>query len=295
MAITTTNNPSMACVLRSLQELEVLKCLECPQPLMDKVLQCIRKGQYRVMGMECDTAAEEPTNFATLVEAFQHVMLPRLFEDTDPIPFVSASNANLQSMLSGFDCDENEVIVKGAYVNKPQQRSLSKKARKECTVATIKDNEDDHILSSGPCAEEALLKLDNKLQNDENAGKKRKTALDNFDACTCASEFCQSADDVVRYFWVRDKTYCGLCLDEFFLLKLRFCFEHVARKGGSGPRDFSIQEEPPRGKLEVHSGLSMEQCEVEDDEFWVRLFFERNVYDYGEIRFVGVGSRLMED
>lgn len=261
-----SGSSNIANVVQWLRELEILKCLDCPKPLMHKMLQSIRQypTRYRLVALECDSAVGNQDTVDTYTEdsleaAFQKVLLSRLFEDTDRIPFASISNGNLQGMLSGYECADDEVNVEGAYIN---------------------------VNKPGDQAQEE--------DSQQEPPKKKRTLDHDADACTsCSLGFCQQpATNISRYFFVRDKAYCGHCLDKFFLLKLRFCFEHVDRHGGSGPRDFSIQEDSYNDNDNKKHGVTMEQCGVKDDEFWVKLFYEKNHYDFGEIRFVGVGPRL---
>ena len=54
--------------------------------------------------------------------------------------------------------------------------------------------------------------------------------------------------------------------------------EHVVRQQ-MHIRPFSVEEDSYDNPI----GLEPEQCELEDREFWVRLFHEANAYDFGEI------------
>uniref|UniRef100_A0A6U3WYY4 Uncharacterized protein n=1 Tax=Ditylum brightwellii TaxID=49249 RepID=A0A6U3WYY4_9STRA len=237
-----------AAIVRWLKELEVLRCLDCPLPIQNKILKSIQdhpSESYRAMACYCNSAmgTNEPyESHGTLQAAFQSMLMSRLFIDGDEIPFQSIQETDLQTMLSGFDCSDGEIIVEGAYINIIDQH-----------------------------------------QNQEKPTKK-KPRTDH----QCCSIFCQSSN-ISRFYFVRSKTYCGKCLDDLFLLKLRFCVEHVRRSYNTSRdgvyKPFSVEEDS------YDETWRKDHCELGENEFWVRLFYERNPYDFGEIRFVGLGSR----
>ena len=83
-------------------------------------MKAIRISRYPLVWCQVSSARDDdkPTIVNTIEEAFQQVLLMRLFECSDyPIPFATISEVALQSMLSGYECDEDEILVKGAYIN----------------------------------------------------------------------------------------------------------------------------------------------------------------------------------
>ena len=110
--------------------------------------------------------------------------------------------------------------------------------------------------------------------------------------------------------------HCGYCMDENFLLKLKYLKENFFQNSRQRPfthmrylpppmyrednlRTCRVPELPGIPLLNPgNQGMSPEQLGINDDsEFWVRLMFERPDSEtvdnnYGEITFVGVGEAL---
>jgi len=198
-------------VVKCLKDLEVLKVLNCPSPRLDKILESRRQypTRYQVLAVPCqrtfhdpvrsvtlehDNALEDAETHDTLEAACQNALMSWLFGDSDPIPFATIDNDSLQDILHGYGYRCNG--INQAYVNMNDVLNTNSALIEETTAES----------GGGP-------------------SKKKMKLISH----QCSSAFCQqAAASVARYFFVRQKPYCGHCLDEFFCLKLRFSYEHIS-------------------------------------------------------------------
>ena len=127
---------------------------------------------------------------------------------------------------------------------------------------------------------------DNVGDTVENAKKKRRRQLE------CVSIFHkENTAPVPRLFYVRNKPYCGSCLDSLPLLRLHFGLEHV--KLGYNNKDWLIPQEVDYDRGEDDNCPSLEDWGLQENEFCARVFFTKPQYDYAEMRFLGVGARSL--
>ena len=100
------------------------------------------------------------------------------------------------------------------------------------------------------------------------------------DGLECDFMHCKQ-DFVSRIFYVNGKAVCGKCIDEVCFLKLRFCAEFYRADNSS----FNVEELDYDDKEDLPSRWGMG-----NDEFWAQIWYTAP-YNYGELRFVGVGPR----
>ena len=264
MSNTKVDSAAIATAVSLQRELEILKCLNCPPHIMAKILDSMRqKHPYRVIAYDSsydglnEYCWDGGSNKAAVLEtAFQTSMVDILFgEHMDvidpPYPLAGIKEDLLQSILNNSECMEGEIEVEDAYIN-----VLPKPTKKRKKV----QNEEDEYC----CASAMYSSSCRGATNNDN--------------------------NMPRFFFVGGNTYCEYCLDDFFLIKLRFFIEHAK---SDRRRNFSIEED---SYVTKKGGWKMtpELCTLKEDEFWVRLCFERNNTDFREIRFVGVGPRWNE-
>jgi len=110
----------------------------------------------------------------------------------------------------------------------------------------------------------------------------------------CLGERCCGPETLLdRFFYIRQKSYCGHCLDHFKFLQLQYFAEHLDGSEADWRLDEEVYDDDPSKEDEDDEDEDdslITRLGVRKDEFRVRIFYIQP-YESGSIYFVGVGPR----
>eukprot|EP00523_Entomoneis_sp_CCMP467_P000338 CAMPEP_0168747156 /NCGR_PEP_ID=MMETSP0724-20121128/15517_1 /TAXON_ID=265536 /ORGANISM="Amphiprora sp., Strain CCMP467" /LENGTH=285 /DNA_ID=CAMNT_0008794949 /DNA_START=33 /DNA_END=893 /DNA_ORIENTATION=+ len=249
-----------AAIVKWLRDLEVLYCLGCPDELRQRISLSIREHgtDYRVMSYEEGgfmTRFDEDSIFGAIDTRWYDWILD-----------LYSPQCRFATM-EGFQLEEYCGLENGEAYETLDSESESDEEEED------QDDEDD---------------VEQPVSDDDGPSS---PAMKKLRYSMCSSQFCSSQrldTSVSRLFNIEDKQYCGHCLDESTFLKLMFCSRHMSGHNGT---DWKVVE--PKYQKEGNEPAP-EEWNLQENEFWVRLYFHQP-YNYGELRFIGIGPRGRSD
>lgn len=248
-------------VLAWLKDLEVLRCLDCPEALLRRMSLAIRSRQYRVMSYEGGAHDPIPAEGgASLFDVFDRMWDTFGHDRNGPLRFATAHP---------LDLEELEVFREEAYDDIAEHQDEG--GDNDEVQSRQRDSDNDNEFQSSPLPKK----------------QKMLCASTGAPAPECSSKFCVHKHSASRlYHLAGNSSYCGACLDGSNYLKLMFCSVHVTGKN----TDWSVKEIDYSEQVKYQPTAQKEYWGLQDNEFWVRVWYSAP-YNVGELRFIGVGPR----
>lgn len=264
------NNGIPQAMIQYLENFEVLQCLKRTNCLTDdtlfqKLCKSLKEHPDRARIMSGGTAGFgiEVVSYGDLLEGYREYAWISYEPDIRDNSLTDMNRMLLEQIIG------DDPVYQGAIDFLPDGDSSSDDDSQDVSEC---DSEDDDDEENEQRKRIRRMECQNKINSEASSS-----------GCCCPTN-----ESIDRFFYLDEnqrEPYCGYCLDEFPLLKLRFCFQHV-----KGSNTIWRMEELDCAEEKAEDPDTYQRLGVEEDEFLVDMYYLQP-YETGYLRFIGKGPR----